>query len=278
MRKKVVVVTGASSGIGKSTAEHLMKKGFHVYGTSRNVEGRFDEGHVATDLRSGGFIEMIPLDVTCDTSVEVAIKTVLSREGHINVLISNAGTGIAGSIEDTSIDEAKSQFETNFFGTLRVIKAILPVMRAQRYGMIIVLSSVAGVISIPYQAHYSASKFALEALIEALRCEIAPFGLKACLVEPGDTKTGFTHSRIIAKHSGENTPYYERFQRSLSRMEHDEQNGASPEAVAQVIYSMIIKKNPPVRATVGLQYKAILFLKRLLPTRILEKVIGILYN
>jgi short-subunit dehydrogenase len=276
--KKVALITGASSGIGRATAQYLMAKGYHVYGTSRKVEGRFSEGHSDFDPKSGGFIDMIPMDVTCDTSVEVAIKTVFAKEGQIDVLVSNAGTGIAGSIEDTSIIEAKNQFETNVFGSLRVIQSVLPIMREQHSGKIIALSSVAGVISIPYQAHYSASKFAMEAMIEALRYEIAAFGIKACLVEPGDTKTGFTHSRTVSKGSTEKSPYHARFQRSLTRMEHDEQNGASPDAVARVIYAMIRKKSPPVRVTVGFQYKAVLFLKRLLPTRILEKMIGMLYN
>ncbi|MCX7772058.1 MAG: SDR family NAD(P)-dependent oxidoreductase, partial [Clostridia bacterium] len=169
MEKKVVLITGASSGIGKAAAELLMKKGFHVYGTSRKAEGRFDEGHTFSNAASGGFIDMIPLDVNNDASVEVAVKTVLAKEGKLDILVSNAGTGIAGSIEDTSMDEARTQIETNFFGTLRVIKEVLPFMRQQGFGKIIAISSVAGVISIPYQAHYSASKFAMEGLIEALR-------------------------------------------------------------------------------------------------------------
>ena len=275
---KVALITGASSGIGRATAQHLMAKGYHVYGTSRKVEGSFSEGHSDSDPKSGGFIDMIPMDVTCDTSVEIAVKTVLAKEGRIDVLVSNAGTGIAGAIEDTSIDEAKSQFETNFFGSLRVIQAILPIMREQCSGKIIAISSVAGVISIPYQAHYSASKYAMEGLIEALRYEIAAFGIKVCLVEPGDTKTGFTHSRNIAERSIETSPYHDRFQKSLARMEHDEQNGASPDKVAKVIYAMIRKKSPPVRVTVGFQYKAVLFLKRLLPSGVLEKIVGMLYN
>jgi short-subunit dehydrogenase len=278
MVNQVVLVTGASSGIGKATAEFLMKKGFRVYGTSRKAEGRFNEGHAQCDPQSGGFIDMIPLDVTSSTSVEIALKTVVSREGHIDVLVSNAGTGVAGSIEDVSTDEAKAQFETNFFGALRIIQCILPIMRKQGFGKIIALSSVAGVISIPYQGHYSSSKFAIEGLIEALRYEIAPFGLKACIVEPGDTKTGFTNSRVIAGRSDEKSPYYPRFKRSLARMEHDEQNGVSPVVVAKTIHKMIIKKNPPVRTTVGFQYKAILFLKRILPTFVTEKLVGMLYN
>lgn len=276
MQNQVVLVTGASSGIGRATAEFLMRQGCHVYGTSRKA-GEHPEHH-ASDASSGGFIDMISLDVTQDDSVEAAVKDVISKEGRIDVLVSNAGTGIAGSIEDTSMAEAMTQFETNFFGALRVIRAVLPIMRAQGNGRIVAISSVAGVISIPYQAHYSASKFAIEGLIEALRHEIKPFGIKACLVEPGDTKTGFTGSRVIAVKASEDSAYKERFDRSLARMEHDEQNGASAEAVAKIIFRMIKSKNPPIRTAVGFQYKAILLLKRLLPTRLVERIVGILYN
>lgn len=277
MEKQVVLITGASAGIGKATAEHLMRKGFYVYGTSRKTVGNIEKD-IASDTKSGGFIRMIPLDVTCEDSVKTAVASIISKEGRLDILVSNAGTGIAGSVEDVSLSEASSQFDINFFGTLRVIKAVLPYMRKQGYGKIIALSSVAGVISIPYQAHYSASKFAIEGLIEALRYEIAPFGIKACLVEPGDTKTDFTKSRIVAEDSNEKSPYHIRFTKSLARMEKDEQNGASPIAVANTIYKMVLKKNPPVRATVGISYKLILFLKRILPTRIIEKIVGLLYN
>lgn len=273
---QVVLLTGASSGIGRATARWLMKRGFHVYGTSRKASG-IGDGQPDERDASGGFIKMIPLDVTSQESAQSAVKAVLEREGRIDVLINNAGMGIAGSIEDTSMEEAKKQFETNFFGVLRMIRLVLPTMRKQGYGKIIVVSSVAGVISIPYQSMYSASKYALEALIEALRHEVAPFGIKACLVEPGDTRTGFTSSRIIAEAAGKDSPYDSRFRRSLSRMEHDEQNGASPDDVARVICRMILKKKLPIRKTVGFGYKAILFLKRLLPSALVEKLVGKLY-
>ncbi len=277
MGNNVVLITGASSGIGKSAAEYLMMKGFHVYGTSRKVSGSSEE-NIGSDLTTGGFFRMISMDVTDEASIENAINLVILKEGHVDVLVSNAGTGVAGSVEDVSIEEAYTQFDINFFGTLRVIKAMLPIMRDQGYGRIIAISSVAGVISIPYQAHYSSSKFAVEGLIEALRYEVAPFGIKVCLVEPGDTKTGFTKSRIIAQRATKESPYYEKFTKSLARMEKDEQNGASPEAVAGVIYKMIKRRIPPVRTTVGLQYKTILLMKKILPGKILEKVVGLLYN
>jgi len=277
MNNKVVLITGASSGIGEATAEYLMKKGFHVYGTSRKISGNIDENKVMDEI-TGGFIRMIPMDVTDDESVNKGINYILEEEGHIDVLVSNAGAGIAGSVEDVSMEEARVQFDVNFFGTLRVIKAILPVMRNQKSGRIVAVSSVAGVISIPYQAHYSSSKYAVEGLAEALRYEVAPFGIKVCIVEPGDTRTGFTRNRVTAKKATEESPYHERFKRSLARMEKDEQNGAPPEAVARVICRMIMKEKPPVRTTVGFQYKMILFLKKILPGSLLEKVVGLLYN
>jgi len=273
---QVVLLTGASSGIGKATAEWLMERGFRVYGTSRKAAAE-NAGRPDKTSASGGFVAMIPLDVTSEESVENAVRTVLEREGRIDVLVSNAGMGIAGSIEDTSLGEAQEQFDVNFFGTLRTIRHVLPVMRKQGRGRIIVVSSVAGLISIPFQSMYSASKYALEALVEALRHEVAPFGIKACLVEPGDTRTGFTSSRVIAEAAGEDSPYYARFRKSLGRMEHDEQNGAPPEKVARAIHGMIMRKNPPIRRAVGPGYKTILFLKRLLPSRLVEKLVGMLY-
>lgn len=276
MKNQVILITGASSGIGKAAAELFMKKGYHVYGTSRKAE--ISDKHTYSDAQSGGFIDMIPLDVTSDDSVKNAIDVVLFKEGHIDVLVSNAGMGIAGSIEDTTMDEAKKQFEVNFFGSLRVIKAILPVMRKQGFGKIIALSSVAGVISIPYQAHYSSSKFALESIMEALRYEVSPFNIKVCLVEPGDTKTEFTSNRIYSENANQNSPYFESFKKSIARMERDEQNGVSPEKVAKTIYKMAVRKNPPVRTAVGFQYKLILFLKKILPAKVLEIAVRMLYT
>lgn len=278
MANQVVLITGASSGIGKATAELLMKKGFRVYGTSRRAGKLAPEAHTSYDEESGGYIDIIPMDVTDDASVDSAVKAVILKEGRLDVLVSNAGTGIAGSAEDTTVEEAKAQFETNFFGTLRSIKAVLSIFRKQGFGKIIAIGSVAGVIAIPYQAHYSASKFAIEGLIDALRHEISPFGIKACVVEPGDTKTEFTSSRVISVNSNDSSPYYNRFKRSVARMEHDEQNGAPPIAVAKVIYSMIKRKNPPARIAVGFSYKTIFFLKRLLPSWIAEKIVSMLYN
>ena len=293
-RHSVILITGASSGIGRATALLLMSKGFHVYGTSRKALGLFDAPPDETDGASGGFIRMLPLEVTDPASVEAAVAAVFAREGRLDVLVSNAGYGIAGPVEETAISEVKKQFDANFFGAFHIISRVLPFMRDQGCGKIIVIGSVAGIIAIPFQSVYSASKFALEGLVEALRPEIAPFGIQACIIEPGDTKTGFTNSRIYdkaghASHSSSKestdlfsrtdfSPYRHRFEKSVNRMEKDEKNGASPDTVAQVVYRMIMKKRMPVRTSVGFTYKALLFLKRLLPSRLTEKLISKLYG
>lgn len=270
MHQKTVLVTGASAGIGKATAQYFLDKGFQVFGTSRKA--------TLPGMAQGGGIQMIRMDVNDETSVATAITYIMGISGKLDVVVLNAGNGIAGSIEDTSTEEAKFQLETNFFGAHRVIRHILPIMRKQGYGAIVAVSSVAGFISIPYQAFYSASKFAMEALIVALRHEIAPFGITASLVEPGDTKTDFTGSRVLADGAEQNPVYRDKFKRSVSRMEKDEQAGASPDSVARVIYHMATRKNPPVRKAVGFGYKTIAFLWRLLPTRLLEFAVSKLYG
>lgn len=271
----VVLITGASSGIGKATAEYLASKGFKVYGTSRRV---LEE--VAIDLSSGdtkGFFHMIQLDVCSEDSVKKAVNYVVSKEGHIDILINNAGFGIAGSVEDTSIEEAYSQFDTNFFGMLRMCRAVLPIMRKQKKGLIINISSVAGLISIPFQSMYSASKYSIEAVTEAMRMELKPFGVKVAMVEPGDTKTGFTDKRQYVKAAKEGSPYSEKFKKSISAMEKSETQGPGPKKVVKSITRIIGSKNPPIRVTAGFSYKLIVFLKRFLPSRLVEFVVSKIY-
>ena len=270
----VVLITGASSGIGKATATILMNEGFRVYGTSRNAKNILEQ-----KTNNTGFLEMISLDVTKDESINTAINYILEKEGKIDILINNAGNGIAGSIEDTSFTEAKFQMEVNYFGTLNMIRNVLPIMRKNKNGLIINLSSVAGVISIPYQSMYSASKSAIEAITEALRIEVKPFGIKATAVQPGDTKTGFTGSRIYSKNAeNEASPYYKSFNKSIKKMENDEINGVSPDKVAKVILNVIKRKNPPIKKTVGFGYKLLVLLKRILPSKVTELFVSMLYS
>lgn len=269
----VVLITGASSGIGKALAEGLAEEGLKVYGTSRHVEGK---ERVVSENETGGFFKLIRLDVCDDESAKVAVEYVAKKEGQINILINNAGFGVAGPIEETTSKEAISQLDTNFFGMHRMILNTLPIMRKQNKGLIVNIGSVAGLISIPYQAMYCASKYAVEALSEALRMEVKDFGIKVTVVEPGDTKTGFPLNRQYSEESKESA--YKNSQKSVEKMMEDELNGPGPETVVKVVKRLIKRKNPPVRVTVGFSYKLIVFLKRLLPARLVVYVVSKLYT
>jgi NAD(P)-dependent dehydrogenase (short-subunit alcohol dehydrogenase family) len=265
--KKIALVTGASAGIGRATASMLASQGWTVYGTSRKIPKDIVE--------AAGEINMISLDVTDPESVKYAVDLVLKREGKLDALVNNAGNGIAGALEDISLQEAVYQFDTNFFGVLNMCREALPALRLSK-GIIINISSVAGVLSIPFQSLYSASKAAVELMSESLRLEVKPAGVRVCMVEPGDTCTSFTASRRLASNI---SPLYEgRLKASVARMEHDEQNGVSPDAVAKVVCSLAVKKNPPVRKAVGMVNKVFVFANRLLPSRLKLWAIGKLYG
>jgi short-subunit dehydrogenase len=269
---KAVLLTGASSGIGKATAEHLAALGCRVYGTSRKA-GNGDI--VFSDEKSQGFVEMVQLDVCDDESVKEAVAYVMNKEGRIDVLINNAGFGLSGAIEETSADEAISQLNTNFFGVHRMCRNVLPIMRRQKKGLIINIGSVAGLFSIPYQSMYSASKYALEAYTEALRLEVRDFGIRAVIIEPGDTRTEFTENRFYTEESRETA--YPRSMASIEKMKKDEQSGAKPQKVAETIGKLMFKRNPPVRITIGLDYKVLVQLKRVFPSRLIEYILGRMY-
>lgn len=261
---RVVLITGASSGFGKATAEYLSEKGFRVYGTSRT----------AVNGEGNGSFTMVRMDVADDNSVNAAVEYVLQKEGRIDVLFNNAGIGISGSIEDTTIDEAKLIFETNFFGVMRVTRAVLPVMRDQKEGYIINTSSIGGVIGLPFQGLYSSTKFAVEGFTEALSKEVRPFGIKVSMVEPGDFRTGFTASRKYVKNSGEGSAYRERFLNAMKIIEHDETNGCLPIEMAKTVYKIISSKNPGLRYKIGFRLqRAAAFLKKIMPERIYERLL-----
>lgn len=257
---KVILITGASSGIGKAAAEHLADIGYKVYGTSRYP------GSYPTPKN----YELIPLDVTDTSSVTSAIDLVNQNENRIDVLINNAGMGIAGDIEHTSFDKDKEQVETLFFGTLRMIKQVLPNMRKQGSGMIINISSIGGLIGLPYQNMYSAAKFAVEGLSESLYKELRKTNIDIVLVEPGDFKTNFTARRIVDKSSSNS----EKFQKVIKQIEHDENNGQDPILIAKMLAKIIEKSNPRLRYVVGaFDQKLAAFLKRILPNRIFDWII-----
>jgi NAD(P)-dependent dehydrogenase (short-subunit alcohol dehydrogenase family) len=280
-RPTVVLVTGASSGIGKACVERLHAQGYRVYGTSRHAEWppvTTASSRAPMGQASSLPYTIIPLDVTSDESVARAVDAVVAREGRLDVLVNNAGFGIAGAVEDTAIDEAREQFEANFFGTMRMCRATLPIMRRQGSGCIVNVSSIAGRIGIPFQAVYSASKFAVEGFTEALRMEAAPHGIRVVLVEPGDFRTGFTANRRLVRAAGSKA-YREREARALGVMEHDETHGASPDAVARVVQRIAAARSPRLRYVVGpLSETIALALKRLAPARLFELGVALYYK
>jgi NAD(P)-dependent dehydrogenase (short-subunit alcohol dehydrogenase family) len=219
------------------------------------------------------------MDVTDDDSVAHAIDTIYQQAGRIDVVVNNAGIGIAGAIEDTSMAEARAQFETNLFGVLRVCRAIVPRMRAQGGGRIINISSIGGLIALPFQGLYCASKFALEGMTEALRMEVAPFGIKVSLVEPGDFRTAFTQNRSRVAASGEGSAYDAQMQISLAIMERDEQRGPAPIAVARLVETIIAARNPRLRYSVGMFHQRLaILLRRVLPAAWFEYLIAASYE
>ena len=264
--EQVVLITGASSGIGASCAAQLSKNGYRVYGGARGA------------VTAPG-IEPLTLDVADDASVARAVETVLAREGRLDVLVNNAGFGIAGAIEDTSIEEAREQFEVNFFGVLRMCRAVLPMMRQQKAGYIVNIGSIGGLIAIPFQGFYSASKFALEGFSEALRLEVRPFGVHVVLLEPGDHRTCFTQNRRKTRGSAEGSIYRDRFERAVARMASDEQGGPSPDGIARVLDKVLKHPNPPLRHTVGpAAQRAAVWIKRTMPYAVMEKIMRDYYS
>jgi NAD(P)-dependent dehydrogenase (short-subunit alcohol dehydrogenase family) len=265
-QNRVVLVTGASSGIGRSCAAFLAARNFRVYGASRTPQ-------------PNALFEALAMDVRDDTSVDDAIACILKREGRIDVVVNNAGIAIAGAIEDTSIEEAREQFETNFFGVLRVCRRVLPAMREQQSGCIVNIGSIGGLVAIPYQGLYSASKFALEGLSESLRLEARRFGIRVVLIEPGDHRTALTQNRRSTTDSQTNLAYRDRFDRAIATMAADEQQGTEPEAVARLLYRIINRSRPRLRYTVGpIPERAAVWLKRLMPYAIVEKVMDSYYS
>jgi NAD(P)-dependent dehydrogenase (short-subunit alcohol dehydrogenase family) len=262
----VVLITGASSGLGRSCAEHLQSRGYRVYGSSRraSLDAPF------------AFVQM---DVTSEDSVAQAVRQVIERAGRIDVVVNNAGDGIAGAVEDTSIAEAQQQLDTNFFGALRVCRAVLPAMRTQGSGLIVNVSSLGGLVALPFQGLYSASKFALEGMTEALRMEVKPHGVRVVLVEPGDFRTGFTAQRRKAQ-AAEQSVYAEHFKRALATMERDEHGGSDPAAVARLVERLINKPSPRLRYKVGSAWQkfAIGTLRVVLPQKLFEYLLAMSYG
>jgi NAD(P)-dependent dehydrogenase (short-subunit alcohol dehydrogenase family) len=254
-----VLITGASSGIGQACADRLHHRGWSVVGASRR------------GTSSGPWAPLV-MDVDRDDSVGSGVDRIVAEYGRLDAVVTCAGWGLAGSVEETPIGDARDQFETVFWGTVRVVQAALPVMRLQSRGRIVLMSSIGGILGIPFQAFYSAAKFALEGYGESLAYEVAPFGLEVTLVEPGNVRTGFTAARGGVPPVGDHSPYARAVDRAVGKMAEDEAGGVAPEKVADVVQRVLEAKRPPRRASVGkLDERVGIMGKRLLPYRLFEQ-------
>ncbi len=248
--QKVAVVTGSSTGIGYETSLILARNGFLTYATMRNLNKSENIKSIAT--KENLPIHIKQLDVTDDTSVKNAVEAISSETGRIDILVNNAGYGLNGAFEDLAMDEIKAQYETNLFGLIRTTQAVLPIMRRQKSGTIINISSGAGRFGFPGSSAYVSTKFAVEGLSESMSYELEPFGIKVVLVEPGVIKTNFVDGMIIAKKSQDpKSPYSQIIQKMATGFEEMMKNGSSPNLVAKVVLNAVTNENPNLRYLAG---------------------------
>ena len=245
-----VLITGASSGIGRATSLYLAERGYAVIGTSRSL-ARLEELHRESSDRNLAF-SPFELDINSDDAVERAIPELTTEHGPINVLVNNAGYGLWGPIESLSMAEVRALFETNFFAALRLIKAVVPDMVRRRSGTIINVSSVLGRLATPFNGAYAASKFALEGMSEAMRVELWPFGVRVALVEPGMIRTAFHEKQVIGRQAlSEELPYYPHTERFRVRHDRYGMLSGDPITVARAIHKIVRSKRPAFRHPVG---------------------------
>ena len=259
---KVVLITGGSSGIGKSIGEFLHYKGFIVFGTSRNLE-----------KVTNSIFPLVALDVRDSKSIQKAVTQIISETGRLDIVINNAGVGITGPLEEIPMEEIKNNFETNFFGPIEVMKTVLPQMRKQHSGLIINITSIAGYMGLPYRSVYSASKGALELITEALRMEVKSFGIHITNVAPGDFATNIAAGRFhapVVKGSAYEVPYGN----TLKEMDSHVDSGSNPNEMAEAIFAIIQTDKPKVHYKVGaFMQKFSIVLKRILPDTVYEKML-----
>jgi len=272
MTKKVALITGASSGVGKETSLLLLKQGYIVYGVAR----RTDELEYLKSL--GG--HALYIDMSNDESMITCVETIVTNHGRIDILINSAGYAIFGSLEDCSIELAKQQFQVNLFGLARLIQLVTPYMRKQKFGKIINVSGICGEMYQPFNAWYNASKFALEGLSDNLRFEVQPFGIDVILVQPGFinttfSKKAFNHINELPKLSA----YKGSYEKMLTYSSKTKNGGSSPYVVAKIILKALCSNTPCARYAVGSMAKPMLFINNVLPDKwidiVYRKVIGL---
>jgi NAD(P)-dependent dehydrogenase (short-subunit alcohol dehydrogenase family) len=259
--EKVALVTGSSSGIGFETALLLSKSGFHTYASMRNLEKSKNITEIVNTENLP--LRVIQLDVNDDISVKNAINKIIAENGRIDVLINNAGHGLFSPIEDITLDQVKEQFETNFFGVVRLVKEVLPVMRKQRNGIIVNVSSGAGRVAIPVSSAYVATKFALEGLSESMRYELKEFGINIIIIEPGVIRTNFVENmKTAGTRSRSESPYADLIGRTLKGFGGLMDNSSPPKLVAEAILNAITSKEPEIRYVVGDDAKSIMKVRK----------------
>lgn len=259
---KIAIVTGGTSGIGRATALALKDAGYTVYELSRRAEGVEGLHHISAD-------------VTDQQAVNDAVAQIMEAEGHIDALVNNAGFGISGAVEYTDTADAQRLMDTNFFGMVRVNRAVLPILHRQGSGRIVNISSVAGPIPIPFQTYYSAAKAAINAYTLALANEVRPYGITVCAVQPGDIRTGFTAAR--EKSIAGDEAYGGRISRSVGRMEHDEQTGMDPAAAGGFVARVALKHSHKPLYTIGFSYKLFTLMVKVFPARFINYLVSGLY-
>jgi short-subunit dehydrogenase len=264
---KTVLITGASSGIGKNIGEYLSSKKFKVYGTCRNPLNYPDTK-----------FELVKANINIKKEIDECVNYILLKEHSIEILINNAGIGFTGSIEDSKINDVEKLFNTNFFGPIEMIKSVLPSMRNNKNGLIINMTSIAGYIGLPFRGIYCASKSALEILTESLRLELIDYNIKVTNIAPGDFKTNIV-SRRIDSFDNKDSVYFEKYYKSWKEMnKHVDSSGSDPLIISKLVYKIINLKNPKIHYKAGTFFqKFSIILKRILPDLLFEKIL-IKYN
>lgn len=262
-QKKVVLITGGSSGIGKAIGLHLSQKNYVVYGTTRNT----------SKYKDFNYFQLINLDVTKPETIKKAINTIINKEGQLDILINNAGVGITGAIEEVPDHEIVKHFETNYFGALKTIKAVLPQMREQQKGFIINITSIAAHMGLPYRGIYSASKAALEITTEAIRMEVKDFGIQLTNLAPGDYATNIAAGRYHAPLK-KGSPYEIPYGNTLKLMDSHVDSGSDPTEIGFIVEKIITTSKPKIHYKVGsFMQKFSVFLKQILPDKMYEKLL-----
>jgi len=262
----VILITGISSGFGQAMAARLSKDGHKVYGTYRNAPDRLPG------------VTYLQADVLSADQIQAAVSQVMESEGRIDVFINNAGMGIGGPLEHTAIEDSIRQMDVNFMGMVRCMNQIVPIMRNQGHGLILCLSSIGGLMGLPYQGMYSASKFAIEGYCQALRIELRGTGVNVCVINPGDFHTSFTSSRkCINPETVRST--YPGYASALKSIEHDEHSGLTPERLARRISRIVTRRHPRARYIIASPVqKASVFIKAIIPARWFDSILALYYR